>query len=69
MAHATTFECEDCGQPATRARGGGKRKICADCGAANGPAAALQMAAKQGPAYERWLATNGPRGAGAHRRS
>ena len=40
-------------------------RICANCGIERGINAARQMAARSGPAYDRWLASKGPRGRGA----
>lgn len=36
--------------------------LCIDCAIDKARDAATQMANKSGPAYDRWLATNGPKG-------
>jgi DNA-directed RNA polymerase subunit RPC12/RpoP len=57
-----TYPCEDCGTETTRNRTGGEPYVCAECGITRGIQAALEMARKEGPAYDKWLSSRGPSG-------
>jgi hypothetical protein len=54
--------CEDCGQQIVRRIRPDKPALCGDCAESRVILAAQQMAAKSGPAWDKWLSTNGPAG-------
>jgi hypothetical protein len=54
--------CEDCGARVRRDLTSRRRGVCARCGVDRATAAALQMANKSGPAWDRFLASKGPAG-------
>ena len=54
--------CRLCGQPARPGESFTHRGYHYGCGLRRAEDAARQMAAKAGPYYDRWLASNGPRG-------
>lgn len=54
--------CRTCGRHTDECGQLSRRGYCQPCGQAAAIAAAMQMAAKSGPAYDRWLQTAGPTG-------
>lgn len=52
-----TFDCDDCGETATRKVKNGKTRLCRACGERRAIEGAVGMATKSGPAYDRWQKT------------
>lgn len=57
-----TRNCADCGQEVTGRLPMVKDIRCIACAITRAANAAREMAAKSGPAYDRWLETRGPQG-------
>lgn len=55
-------QCDDCGGEAVRNLHTNRPNLCTDCAIGRVASAAEQLRSKSGPAYERWLASNGPAG-------
>lgn len=58
----TTGPCKDCGRTITKLELSKLRLICADCGEDRARRAAIEMATKSGPAWDRFLLSRGPQG-------
>lgn len=54
--------CADCGTLVFKMPRWDRDILCLECATTRAILAAQQMAAKSGPAWDKWLATNGPRG-------
>ena len=63
MPRAVTIgNCARCGESVRGAYGKDGLLLCLECRLMKARDAAIQMARKAGPAYDRWLETNGPKG-------
>ena len=60
--YAKTHPCEDCGVQVAKRPRVDKPMLCTECAVQRVTLAAQQMRAKSGPAWERWLTSNGPSG-------
>lgn len=54
--------CLDCGEQIVKRIARPGDMLCTNCALTRATLAAYQMATKSGPAWDKWLATNGPRG-------
>lgn len=59
---ARLSHCLLCGAPASEDNPISTRGKCKACGIENAVQAALEMAAQSGPAWDRWVASRGPKG-------
>lgn len=50
--------CEDCGDTVIKVPRWDRAILCLECGLRRSESSALQMAAKRGPAWDAWLASN-----------
>lgn len=55
-------ECSGCGEIVRGRIPPAGELLCIECAIKKAARAAMEMANKEGPAYDRWLATNGPKG-------
>lgn len=60
--HAKPHPCEDCGVQVVKRSRADKPMLCTECAVQRVIVNAQQLRAKSGPAWERWLASNGPSG-------